>query len=191
MKGNAFVWRAREKQGLVAGVDAWLPNGLIANLREPMILYRLHADQATMRALEEQVGRSLAVRAAARTRRATGNDPLADVEGVTAATLDALGVSRAERTRALEHEVLSWATLLADMGRRNEAEELVGRAKSSLGGRAGRAFAAAQQLRQADGLLTEGRPAAGTRGGESGSRPRRSRKHRRAPWRRCRSRASR
>jgi hypothetical protein len=122
----------------------------LANLPEPLILYRVHADQVSLRALEEQVRRAVAVRAAARIRRSLGVDPLGGVADLTPEIAAQLCPDGPEFAAALEPELLAWATTLAELGRNEQAAELVGRASRTLGKRAQTGFAAARELRHAE-----------------------------------------
>jgi glycosyltransferase involved in cell wall biosynthesis len=133
----------------------------LANLADPLILYRVHAGQLSLIDLEQRVKGALAVRAAARTRRATGNDPLNGVDKLSPEVFGRLAIDDSELSSTLEHEWLSWATVLVDLGRREEALELVDQASRTLGSRASRAFAAARELKAAEALLGGGRPVAG------------------------------
>ena len=108
--------------------------------------------------MDEVVRRVLAVRAAARARRRNRPDPLAGVGELTPAVLDRLVTDGSEVAAALEVAWLSWATVMIDIGRREEAHDLVAQASRSLGPRAVRAFAAAAELRQAEKLRSAGRP---------------------------------
>jgi hypothetical protein len=148
---------------IVDDYDLWLrlaDHYELANLPESVILYRLHPGQLSVLALEEKVPMVLAVRAAARIRRASGDDPLTGVQKLTPDIVEGLNVDRGELTALLERELLTWATLLADLGHREDAEELVARASRTLGSRATSAFAAAKELRRAEALLSDRRPVA-------------------------------
>ena len=134
----------------------------LANLAEPLILYRVHGSQLSLFDLEDRVKGALAVRAAARIRRAGGTDPLAGAAGLTPELFDQLGIEREELDRALEHELLSWANVLVRIGRQDDAHELVEQAAQRLGPRARRAYAAAGELQAAEELLGSGRPLAGS-----------------------------
>jgi glycosyltransferase involved in cell wall biosynthesis len=148
----------------VEDYDLWLrisERFQLANLPDPVILYRRHVDQISFTALEEQVRRVLAVRKAARARLASHDDPLAEVSELTPAVLARMDLDSAELTRTLEHECLAWATTLAELNNHDEAEELVAQASRTLGHRAVKAFAAAGELQKAETLLGKGRPLAG------------------------------
>jgi Glycosyl transferase family 2 len=133
----------------------------LANLTEPLILYRVHTNQLSLTDLEERVKGALAVRTAARRRLATGEDPLNGIRSLTPEIFDRLAIADSELSRALEHEWLSWATVLVRLGRHEEAERLVGQASRRLGARAPRAFAAAIELKSAEELLGAGQAVAG------------------------------
>lgn len=129
----------------------------LVSFADPVTLYRLHPGQLSLSALEERVKGALVVRAAAKTRLGSGNDPLAGVGQVTPALLDRLGIDSAEFSRAFQRECVTWASLLTDLGRHQEAKELVAQASRTCGPRTTKAFAAAAQLRQAQALLATGR----------------------------------
>lgn len=79
--------------------DLWLriaDRHAIANLDEPLLAYRVHPQSVSMRNLRQQVLSRLAAQAAARIRRAGGDDGLADVELVTVEVVERLGLSRQE-----------------------------------------------------------------------------------------------
>jgi hypothetical protein len=132
----------------------------LANLSDPLILYRVHPGQLSFLVLEERVREALAVRAAARIRLASGADPLAGAEELTPEIIGRLSIDEAEVARALEHELLAWATVLADLNHPEEADDLVVQASRLRRRPARRAFAAARELRQAETLLGDGRPLA-------------------------------
>jgi hypothetical protein len=132
----------------------------LANLAEPVILYRQHPRQVSLLALEDLARRRLAVRAAAQARRHSRKDPLDGVDELTPATIDRLGIDATELARVVEHESVAWATILAELGHVEAADELVARAATTLGDRAARAYDAATNLRQAEKLLSDRRPAA-------------------------------
>ena len=92
----------------------------IAVLPEPVLCYRLHAGQFSVAALERQALGALAVRAAARERRAGRPDPLAGVE-----RLDESLVERRELNEAVVADAVHWAATLVRAGREAEAGELL------------------------------------------------------------------
>jgi hypothetical protein len=132
----------------------------IANLPEPLILYRLHAFQLSILALEERERPRLAVRAAAQARRLSQLDPLAGVEKMTPAILARVDIDVKDIRRAVETEWLARAALLAEFDHA-AAEDLVAHASQTLGQRATMAFMAAKELRRAETLVRAGRPLAG------------------------------
>ena len=134
----------------------------LANLAEPLILYRVHGSQLSLLDLEDRVKGALAVRAAAKIRRANGTDPLAGEAELTEELFERLGVKDQDLSRALEHELVSWANMLGDLGQPAEALKLVDQAARRFGPRARRAFAAARELQAAEALLGSGRPLAGS-----------------------------
>ena len=76
--------------------DLWLrmvEQGPIANIAEPLIYYRIHPEQATVRKLHQQVWGVIAAQHAARQRRAGRPDPLDGVAEITEATIRSFGVA--------------------------------------------------------------------------------------------------
>jgi hypothetical protein len=129
----------------------------LATVPEPVILLRLHLGQVSVRRLETQIRDGLVVRAAAHARRAIGVDPLAGIEELSPWLLDALNVEESELRSELASELIARGAILADLGHREEADELVTGAARLLGSRAARAFAATTELKQADALLQSNR----------------------------------
>jgi len=84
----------------------------LANLGEPVLQYRIHADQVSVRNLRHQVMCILAARAAASLRRRGSPDPLAHAEEVTPQLLDTLGVNKAQIRRALLNGYKYWMDVL-------------------------------------------------------------------------------
>jgi hypothetical protein len=70
-----------------------------ANLAEPLLAYRVHPNSVSLRNRRQQVLSTLGAQAAARIRRAGGDDPLSGEALVTVDVLERLGVSRAEVAR--------------------------------------------------------------------------------------------
>ena len=81
---------------LTMDYDLWLrmvEQGPIANIAEPLIYYRIHPEQATVRKLHQQVWGVIAAQHAARQRRAGRPDPLDGVAEITEATIRSFGVA--------------------------------------------------------------------------------------------------
>jgi glycosyltransferase involved in cell wall biosynthesis len=125
----------------------------LATLPEPVILYRLHLRQVSVRSLEHVVRDALLVRGAARARRTSGRDPLAGVEELTDDMLRKLHISDLELRSAVERESIERAAILADLGSHEQAQQLIEQASRVLGPRAARAFEATTALRHAQALL--------------------------------------
>jgi hypothetical protein len=150
----------------VEDYDLWLriaERHELANLPEPMILYRVHPAQVSLEVLDEQVRRSVAVRKAAGIRRREGVDPLTGVDELTPAVVARLKLDEREVAGALESEWLARASLLEQLGEVGDAARLVAQAAGRLGPRAERASVAARELRNAEELRAAGRlaPAVG------------------------------
>jgi hypothetical protein len=130
----------------------------IANLAEPVVLVRLHLDQHSVVGLERQTKTALAVRAAARTRRAGGVDPLADADD--SQIFNRLEIDDAALRAIVSRELIAQAAILADLGHREQAEQLIDQAWQRIGPRAARAFEATNELKRAQALLQNRRRAA-------------------------------
>jgi hypothetical protein len=79
----------------VEDIDLWLrigSHGLITNLREPVVRYRLHANQASTKDVARAATAVAAARGAARARANGERDPLDAAEQLDAALLERLGV---------------------------------------------------------------------------------------------------
>lgn len=130
----------------------------LANLVEPVVLVRLHLYQHSVAMLEHQTKTALAVRAAARARRAGGVDPLAGIDD--SEIFNRLEIDQVALRRTLARELIAQAAILADLGHQEQAEDLVDQASQRIGGRAPRAFEATKELKQAETLLQNRRQAA-------------------------------
>jgi glycosyltransferase involved in cell wall biosynthesis len=103
-------------------LDLWLRmdgGDALANLPDPVIRYRIYADQETVRRSEQHAWEEVAARTAARERRAGRPDPLQTISGIDRDLLIALGAS--------EHDIVSahiqYMTWLAKtMGRAGDEE---------------------------------------------------------------------
>ena len=144
--------------------DLWLrvaDRWQLANLPVPVVLYREHASQITHRTLERQSAATLAVRAAARFRRAGLSDPLEGSERVTPEVLEQLNVGPKEIAAQIERDCLERAASYELLGDRDASAALLGQAEHTLGRATRRKFAAALELKRADARLTSHRPVAG------------------------------
>lgn len=104
MRKEAFATVGGYRPALVPAEDLDLYQRLaeryrVANLAEPVLYYRLHPGQASARNVERQVMAVLAAQAAARVRRAGGDDLLAGTVRVDRPLLNQLGV---------DDETLEW-----------------------------------------------------------------------------------
>jgi hypothetical protein len=145
----------------VEDYDLWLrlsERFELANLAEPVLLHRLHLTQQSVRILEQDAREARAVCAAAHVRLASGVDPLAGVEELTADALERVKIDEGELAAAVERELIARAAILADVGYRDEANQLMDQAWQLIGERAQRAFAATVALKQAEALLRARRP---------------------------------
>jgi glycosyltransferase involved in cell wall biosynthesis len=130
----------------------------LANLQEPVILYRLHLHQLSLVVLERGARDARAVCAAARARRVSGVDPFAGAYELTPEILGRVEIDEAEIAAAVEAELIARAAVLVNVGHRDEAERLLEQASRSLGRRAVNAFSVMIELQKAMALLRTRRP---------------------------------
>jgi hypothetical protein len=144
--------------------DLWLrlsDEWELANLREPVVLYREHPAQVTRATVERQMVATLAIHASAKARRAGRHDPLASAPAMSIDTLDQLRVDAAEVEDRVTRACLELAASSVLLGHHGESAALVEQARGGLGKRTDRAFAAAVALKRADAHLSARRPLAG------------------------------
>jgi glycosyltransferase involved in cell wall biosynthesis len=80
----------------------------LANLPDVVLAKRVHPGQVSTRRMEQGIVRRLAAEAAARHRRATGEDPLRSDEAITIETLRRLGVTEREVRQHLQNGYRSY-----------------------------------------------------------------------------------
>ena len=108
--------------------DLWLrlsERGAIDNLPEPVLRYRRHPQQVSIRHHAQQAVSNLAARASARARRAGRPDPLESLTRLDDATLDSLGLDAAVRAAAVARATLTSVRSLADAGELEQARQLL------------------------------------------------------------------
>jgi glycosyltransferase involved in cell wall biosynthesis len=94
----------RENLDHAEDLDLWLrlaERGKLANLPLPVVEYRIHGRQISLRRQEDQAVHAEAVRVSARARAAGRPDPLARATRIDESFLAAEGVDRAEVTRSI------------------------------------------------------------------------------------------
>ena len=146
--------------------DLWLrlsERFQLANLPDTLVMYRVHPAQASVVTVEAQARWARAIAAAARARRSSGVDPLANVDDVTPEVLRRLAIDESEVSAAVETELITRASMMADLGRAEDANELLEHASRTVGPSSAKAFAAHNALRQADALMRARRPVAAAR----------------------------
>lgn len=116
MRREAFeaVGGYRENLRHAEDLDLWLrlsERGSLAGLPQPVVKYRIHGDQVSLRKQEDQAVHAAATRVSARARAAGAPDPLEGIgpDDLDTAFLVAHGVEEAEITKA----VVNSATWLA------------------------------------------------------------------------------
>ncbi|MEN9419483.1 MAG: hypothetical protein RI988_3103 [Pseudomonadota bacterium] len=108
--------------------DLWLrlaERGDLDNLREPVLRYRRHPHQVSIRHFREQALSNLAARASARARRAGEPDPLAGCTQLDEAAYERLGLDAATRAAALARATLTSIASLTDAGEPDRAQALL------------------------------------------------------------------
>lgn len=128
----------------------------LANLAEPLLLYRIHPVQASQRWLEQTERWRLVVRDAARARAAGRPDPLAAAGQLTPEVIAVAAVDERELARAVRAELLARAAILAELGSA-ESDALLAEVTSRPGRPAVRTLASARQLLRAEACLAAAR----------------------------------
>jgi hypothetical protein len=108
--------------------DLWLrviEHFRVANLAEPLVRYRLHSHQVSVRKLRQEITCLVAARAAAQLRARGSEDPLWRVDEITPAVLAQLGVSDATLNAALFAGYSDWMNAMLQAGNHDAALELI------------------------------------------------------------------
>ena len=106
--------------------DLWLrmaEHSRCANLREPLLKYRIHSHQLSVRRRSEQTTCVLAAQASAAARAARKSDPLNNVERISAETLREIGVSEAIQESRIVDDCRQWIRNLHQAGESTRALE--------------------------------------------------------------------
>lgn len=117
----------RENLDHAEDLDLWLrlsDRGKLANLPEPIVKYRIHGRQLSLRKQEDQAIHAEAVRVSARARAEGRPDPLDGATEIDEDFLLAAGVDRAEVTRAVVDAATWLARTTARAGYPDVASEL-------------------------------------------------------------------
>jgi hypothetical protein len=131
----------------------------LANLDEPVTLYRQHPGQLSARGIEHQTRGRIVALASASARRSGLPDPLEGVGELTPELLTRLGVREDQVAREFERDRVDRAATLASLGYRTEAVTILGwSAAAAAPRRSVRAFEAALELKRADRSLASARP---------------------------------
>jgi len=108
-------------------LDLWLrvsEQHQLANLPDPVVVYRVHADQDSVRKVELQSLEALAARFAARARARGSPDPLAEVQTIDRLVVVGMGIGELEITSAVVHDMTWLARTLGRAGYREVADRL-------------------------------------------------------------------
>lgn len=145
---------------LLEDYDLWLrlsERFELANLREPLVLYRIHPGQLSLTRIGEIEGLRLAVQAAARARARGRADPLDGSSEITAPVLERLGIRKRAIARGARAEWLSRAAILAELDAA-QARSVIREASNVVGPRAAQSLEAARELLRAETCLAARRP---------------------------------
>jgi hypothetical protein len=124
----AAVGGYREAYRQAQDYDLWLrlsERYEVANLADPLLYYRVYASQVSVRNLEQQIVSVVGARAAAEARMARGMDPTPSEGHITPELLRAWGVPEARVTEAIGEGYRYAVYLMQQVGRRQEAIELL------------------------------------------------------------------
>jgi hypothetical protein len=106
--------------------DLWLriaDRHALANIAEPLTMYRIHADQVSAKHLEEQAIAALAALTVTRIRRATGREP--DLPPIVDdGFLFHLGLTNERVAQAITQTALEWSSMAEKVDRRRAAAVL-------------------------------------------------------------------
>ena len=121
MRRQAFVLAGGYRPVFVQAedYDLWLrisERFQCANLKQPVLKYRIHPDQVSMRKRSEQTLCVLAAQASTTARKTGVADPLNRIEEITAEALAALGVSEGKVQNALASDYRNWIRIMYDAG---------------------------------------------------------------------------
>jgi glycosyltransferase involved in cell wall biosynthesis len=124
----AAVGGYREAYRQAQDYDLWLrlaERYELANLADPLLYYRVYADQVSVRHLEQQIVSVVGARAAARERAATGRDPTPARGYITAGLLREWGVPDATVAKAMGEGFHYAAYVMQQAGCQREAIEVL------------------------------------------------------------------
>jgi glycosyl transferase family 2 len=118
----------REAYRQAQDYDLWLrlaERHELANLADPLLYYRVYADQVSIRQLEQQIVSVVGARVAARDRQATGRDRTPTRGHITPGLLREWGVADATVTKAMAEGYHYAAYVMQQAGRRREAIDVL------------------------------------------------------------------
>ncbi|MFZ4649359.1 MAG: glycosyltransferase [Rubrivivax sp.] len=108
--------------------DLWLRMGEVGgldNLPQPLLRYRRHAQQVSIRHFRQQALSNLAARASAQARRSGRPDPLDGAVALDEQVLEALGITPPQQARAFARAALTSIRSLGDAGDIGAARSLL------------------------------------------------------------------
>ena len=118
----------REAYRQAQDYDLWLrlaERHELANLADPLLYYRVYADQVSVRQLEQQIVSVVGARVAARDRQVTGTDRTPARGHITPGLLREWGVAEATVTKAMAEGYHYAAYVMQQAGRRREAIDVL------------------------------------------------------------------
>jgi glycosyltransferase involved in cell wall biosynthesis len=99
--------------------DLWLrvaERHRLANLADPLLSYRIHSEQASIRDIRQQTLSALAARLAAQRRKETGRDPFDRAKPVTEELLHQLGVTPESLDLAIRQSTAAMSEIALQLG---------------------------------------------------------------------------
>ena len=105
--------------------DLWLriaERHALANLDDPLLGYRIHPGQISLRHIRQQAVSALAARLAAQWRKDLGRDPFDQAKSVTEELLYKLGVTPESLTLAIDQSVSAMSDVALQLGETEDLE---------------------------------------------------------------------
>jgi glycosyltransferase involved in cell wall biosynthesis len=116
--------------------DLWLriaERHALANLDDPLLGYRIHPGQISLRHIRQQAVSALAVRLAAQSPKDLGRDPFDQAKSVTEESLYKLGVTPESLTLAIDQSVGAMSDVALQLGEMEIWNRLQSRAPAGVG----------------------------------------------------------
>ena len=115
--------------------DLWLriaERYTLANLADPLLGYRIHPGQISLRHIRQQAVSALAARLAAQRRKELGRDPFDQMKSVTEELLYKLGVPAESLTLAIDQSIGAMSDVALELGETEICNQLQSRAPAGV-----------------------------------------------------------